>query len=297
MSEANFVICAIVGARSITSVMHAINAGHDIGFASKEALVLAGKQIMSLAREKKINMLPIDSEHSAIFQAMQAGTSKEVHKIILTASGGPFRDWPTKKMQDATLSQALEHPTWSMGTKITVDSATMMNKALEIIEAHYLFDMPASQIDVLIHPESIAHSFVEFCDGSVIGQFSIPDMAMPIQYALTWPVRKNMCISKRLDLSAIGLLHFHKPDFEKFPALKLGYEVAQAGGTSGAVFNAANEQAVEIFIQGKIRFGKIVELIERVLDKHEFKSEPKLEELFELDRWARQEILRIAQND
>ncbi len=294
MGEADFIVCAIVGARSITSVLRAIDAGKDIGLASKEALVLAGRVVMSRAKEKGINLLPIDSEHSAIFQSMQAGDRKEVNRIILTASGGPFRDWPVERIRNATLEQALAHPTWSMGTKITVDSATMMNKSLEIIEAHHLFDIDASNIDVLIHPESIAHSFVEFCDGSVIGQLSVPDMAMPIQYALTWPMRSK-CIGNHLDLSAVGRLHFHKPDFDKFPALKLGYEVADVGGTAGAVFNAANEQAVEVFIQGKINFGEIVDLIKRVLDRHKFKSNPELEELFELDRWARQEIIKCLQ--
>ncbi len=295
MEGADFVICAIMGAKSIKSVIRAIRSGYDIGFASKESLVLAGKQIMLLARERGIRLLPVDSEHSAIFQAMQAGKQEEVERIILTASGGAFRDWPVEKMKEATLKEALEHPTWSMGTKITVDSATMINKALEIIEAHYLFDIDVSRIEVLIHPESIAHSFVEFCDGSVIGQFSVPDMAMPIQYALTWPERR-VCIINRLDLSSVGRLHFYGPDFSKFPALKLGYEVARAGGTAGAVFNAANEQAVDMFISGKIKFGRIVELIEEVLDRHKFKSNPELDELFELDKWARREVLMISGN-
>ncbi len=295
MPDADFVICAITGAKSITSVINAINAGHDIGFASKEALVLAGKQIMTLVKQKNINMMPIDSEHSAIFQAMQAGSKNEVEKIILTASGGPFRDWDKEKMQNATLKQALAHPTWAMGTKITVDSATMANKALELIEAHYLFDIDASQIDIVIHPESIVHSFVEFCDGSVIAQLSVPDMAMPIQYALTWPERKK-CICNRLDLSAVGRLNFHSPDFDKFPVLKLGYEVAKTGGTAGAVFNASNEQAVELFIKGQIKFGEIIDLVKNVLDKHKFNPEPELEELFEIDKWAREEVLKIAKS-
>lgn len=290
MDEADFVLCAIVGSQSIASVFRAIEAGHDIGIASKEALVLAGQQVMSRAREKGIAFLPVDSEHSAIFQSLQAGRRDEVHRIILTASGGPFREWPAERVREASLEEALSHPTWSMGKKITIDSATMMNKALETIEAHYLFDIGPAKIDVLIHPESIVHSLVEFCDGSTIGQFSVPDMALPIEYALTWPERKR-CVGERLDLAKAGKLHFYEPDFEKFPALKLAYQVAEKGGTAGAVFNAANEMAVEIFIQGRIIFGKITELVDNVLNKHKWKANPSLEELFEADRWARKEVV------
>ncbi len=290
MDEADFVLCAIVGSQSISSVLRAIDAGHDIGIASKEALVLAGQQVMSRAREKGIAFLPVDSEHSAIFQSMRAGNRSEVHRIILTASGGPFRDWPAEKVRKASLKEALSHPTWSMGEKITIDSATMMNKALEIIEAHYLFEIEPDKISVLVHPESIVHSLVEFSDGSTIGQCSIPDMALPIEYALTWPERRQ-CVGERLDLARVGRLNFYEPDFEKFPAIRLAYQVAEKGGTAGAVFNAANEMAVDIFIQGRIIFGKITELVDKVLNKHEWKANPSLEELLEADRWARNEVI------
>ncbi len=289
LPEADFVLCAIVGSQSILPVLRAIEAGKEIGLASKEALVLAGRQVMRSAKEKKVNLLPVDSEHSAVFQALQAGKPREVSRIILTASGGPFRDWTKEKIRHATLNEALAHPTWAMGKKITIDSATMMNKALEIIEAHYLFDVPAEKIQVLIHPESIVHSLVEFCDGSVIGQFSVPDMAIPIQLALTWPSRENG-IGKGLNLARVGQLNFFDPDFGKFPALRLAYEVAKKGGTAGAVFNAANERAVETFIAGKIKFGEIVDMIESVLGRHDWIADPSLEELLQADQWARNEV-------
>jgi len=289
LPEADFVLCAIVGAQSIRSVLCAVEAGKDIGLASKEALVLAGTLVMSRVREKGVRLLPVDSEHSAVFQSLQSGRSGEVRKIILTASGGPFRDWPAEKIRTATLDQALEHPTWSMGRKITIDSATMMNKALEIIEAHYLFDVPADTIGVLIHPESIVHSLVEFCDGSVVGQCSVPDMAIPIQLAMTWPERKPG-LGKPLNLAEIGRLTFFEPDFEKFPALRLAYQVAAKGGSAGAVFNAANEKAVEAFVAGKIKFGEIVDIIERIFDNHLWMAHPGLEDLIQADRWARNEV-------
>jgi len=287
--EADFVICAIVGARSILPVLRGIEAGKDIGLASKEALVLAGEKVISRAKEKHVHILPVDSEHSAIFQCLQGGRRSEVRRIFLTASGGPFRSWDKERIRRATVEEALNHPTWSMGRKITIDSATMMNKALEIIEAKYLFDVSVDTIDVVIHPESIVHSLVEFCDGSVIGQFSNPDMALPIQYALTWPERREG-ISKRLDLTEIGHLSFYKPDFDRFPSLRLAYEVASRGGTSGAVFNAANEEAVEAFLAGKIVFGEITEMVERVLSSHRVIGKPELTDLLESDRWARNEV-------
>lgn len=294
LPASDFVVCAIVGARSILSVLRGIEAGKDIGLASKEALVLAGKLVMSRAKAKGVNLLAVDSEHSAVFQAMQAGRHEEINRIVLTASGGPFRDWTQDTIYNATLKEALNHPTWSMGKKITIDSATMMNKALEIIEAHYLFDLPGDKIEVLIHPESIVHSLVEFCDGSVMGQFSVPDMAIPIQLALTWPQRRP-CIGRALNLAEIGQLNFYKPDFEKFPALRLAYEVADRGGTAGAVFNAANEQAVETFMAGNIKFGEIVEIIERVFQDHPWMENPSLDELLQADQWARNEVNQCLQ--
>jgi 1-deoxy-D-xylulose-5-phosphate reductoisomerase len=295
LPEANFVVCAIVGAQSILSVLDAIEAGKDIGLASKEALVLAGEQVMERVRAKGVNLLPVDSEHSAVFQCLQAGRRQEVNRIILTASGGPFREWSREKIYNATLEQALNHPTWSMGKKITIDSATMMNKALEIIEAKHLFGTPVDTIEVVIHPESIVHSLVEFCDGAVIGQFSVPDMALPIQYALTWPERRES-IGQRLNLADVCQLNFYKPDHEKFPALRLAYEVAARGGTCGAVFNAANERAVEFFLDGKIKFGEITELVEKVLTNHDWISKPGLEELLQADQWARNEVTRCIRN-
>jgi len=294
LPEANFVLCAIVGAQSLLSVLRAIDSGKEVGLASKEALVLAGDQVMSRARAKGVPILPVDSEHSAVFQALQAGRQQDVRRIILTASGGPFRNWKVQDIQSATLDQALAHPTWAMGRKITIDSATMMNKSLEIIEAHHLFDASADKIDIVVHPESIVHSLVEYCDGSVIGQLSVPDMAIPIQLALTWPERKG-CIGQGLDLTTIGRLNFYKPDFEKFPALRLAYDVVRRGGTAGAVLNAANEQAVDIFIKGRIKFGKIVEMIERVLADHTWVAKPSLEQLIQADQWARNEVNRCLQ--
>jgi 1-deoxy-D-xylulose-5-phosphate reductoisomerase len=293
--EADFVLCAIMGAQSISSVLRAIDAGKDVGLASKEALVLAGEQVMSRAREKGVKLLPVDSEHSAVFQSLQAGRREEVNRIILTASGGPFRSWTKEAIYNATLEQALNHPTWAMGKKITIDSASMMNKALEIIEAKHLFDVSADAIEVVVHPESIVHSLVEFNDGAVIGQFSIPDMAIPIQYALTWPERKE-CIGRRLNLAEICQLSFYKPDYEKFPALRLAYEVASRGGTCGAVFNAANERSVEYFMSGEIKFGEITKMVERVLVDHDWISKPGLEDLLRADQWARDEVDRCIRN-
>jgi len=294
LPEADFVLCAIVGAQSLLSVLQAIDAGKTVGLASKEALVLAGDQVMSRARAKGVQVLPVDSEHSAVFQALNAGRREDVRRIILTASGGPFRNWSKQSIQSATLAQALAHPTWSMGKKITIDSATMMNKALEIIEARYLFDVSADRIGVLIHPESIIHSLVEFCDGSVIGQLSVPDMAIPIQLALTWPERRP-CIGRGLNLAQLGRLNFAEPDFEKFPALRLAYQVAEKGGTAGAVLNAANAQAVAIFIKDQLQFGEIVEIIERVLADHTWVAKPTLEDLLQADQWARNEVNRCLQ--
>ncbi len=251
--------------------------------------MVAGSVLVPLARQTGATLLPIDSEHSAIFQAMNAGRRNEVRKVYLTASGGPFRTWSAEQIAGASLADALRHPTWNMGPKITIDSATMMNKALEIIEARWLFDLDVDSIEVLIHPESIIHSMVEFCDGSVIAQLGTPDMRTPIQYALTYPERREACGS-RLDFSTLRRLNFEPPDLERFPALRLGYDVARAGGTAGAVFNAANEAAVEAFREGVIPFGRIIELVERVLYRHHRVDEPDLETLLAADAWARQEV-------
>ena len=226
---------------------------------------------------------------------MQSGKREEIHKIILTASGGPFRKLSLKEIENVTLEQALAHPTWDMGPKITIDSATMMNKAFEVIEARWLFDMPVDKLDVVIHPESIIHSLVEFVDGSIIAQLGKPDMCLPIQYALTYPARVEGIVN-RLHLEQVGNLTFFKPDLEIFRGLKLGFEVARIGGTTAVVFNAANEAAVAEFLAGRIRFVNIMELIEHCLNKHSNKNDLSLEELLETDRWARKEVKNYLQS-
>ena len=289
--DVDIVIAAVVGAAGLDAILSAAKAGKKLAIANKEPLVIAGALLTKIAKESGAQILPVDSEHSAIFQAMQAGNANEVKRIILTASGGPFRGATKEQIRNATLEQALAHPTWRMGKKITVDSATMMNKALEVIEAKWLFNVPAEKIDVLVHPESIIHSMVEFVDGSTIAQMSPPDMCLPIQYALTFPHRVKG-VTKHLRLEEIGRLTFEKPDMEVFKALKIGYEVAKIDGTAAAVFNAANEAAVKEFMEGKIKFVNIVELIERCLDKHKVKTNASLEELLLADNWARNEVIR-----
>ncbi len=284
--DCDIVIASIVGAAGLPAVLAAVEAGKTVAVANKEALVVAGCILMPLARKTGATILPIDSEHSAILQSMHSGKESEVEKIIVTASGGPFRQATSEQIENATLEDALNHPTWDMGPKITIDSATMMNKALEVIEARWLFDMPAEKIEVIVHPESIVHSMVEFCDGSVIAQMSPPDMKLPIQYALTYPDRLP-CPTKRLNLHELGTLTFHEPDISKFPAVRLGFEVARRGGTAGAVFNAANEASVNLFRAKKIKFVHIAKLVEMALDAHDFNQQPDLAELFKADSWAR----------
>ncbi len=262
----DLVMGAMVGAAGIPPILAAIEAGCDIALANKETLVAAGEIVTRAAQRAGVSIIPVDSEHSAIFQCMRAGSSaSEVQRIVLTASGGPFRRTPKDVMDRAVLADALNHPTWTMGRKVTIDSASMMNKALEIIEAHWLFDLPAERIDAIIHPQSIVHSFVEFVDGSVVAQLSPPDMRLPIQLALTWPQRGPRC-AKALDWTALRSLEFEPIDFDRFPAVQLAWRVIRAGGTSGAIFNAANEAAVEAFITGSIRFGEISTLVLGALD-------------------------------
>ena len=290
LADVDIVLTAVVGAAGLPAVLAAAHKGKILAIANKEPLVIAGELLTKTAKENGSIILPVDSEHSAVFQAMQSGRKEEVNRIILTASGGPFRKMTAQQIQNVTLEDALAHPVWNMGPKITVDSATMMNKALEIIEARWLFDVPVDKIEVLIHPESIVHSLVEFVDGSVIAQMSVPDMCLPIQYALTYP-RRVAGIAKRLQLDELGRLTFEKPNIETFRALTLGFEVARTGGTSAVVFNAANEAAVQEFLAGKIKFANIIELIEHCLDKHSVKTDVSLEELFEADPWARKEVV------
>lgn len=291
--EVDTVVAAIVGSAGMLSTLAAAKAGKRIALANKESLVVAGRMVTDLARENKAQLIPVDSEHSAIFQALQAGQARQFSKLILTASGGPFRTWSSQRLQQVTVEDALAHPTWSMGRKISVDSATMMNKALEIIEARWLFDVSAEQIEVVIHPQSIVHSMVEFADGSVIGQLSPPDMRLPIQYALTYPERLD-CPCPKMDWQTSTELTFQPVDLDRFPAVKLGWEVAERGGTTGAVVNAANEAAVALFLEGKLKFVDIVPACRRVLEEHHFEPNPSLERLLELDDWSRREIARCA---
>ena len=291
--DVDIVLTAVVGASGLPAVLAAARAGKQLAIANKEPFVIAGELLMSEANRNGGIILPVDSEHSAIFQAIQSGTREEVNKIILTASGGPFRKASVEDIQNVTLEQALSHPVWNMGPKISIDSATMMNKAFEIIEARWLFDMPVEKIEVLVHPESIVHSLVEFMDGSVIAQLGKPDMCLPIQYALTYPARVAG-IAKKLRLEDMCKLTFERPNLEIFRALSLGFEVARTGGTAAVVFNAANEAAVEEFLAGRIKFINIVELIEHCLNKHNVKSTVSLEELFEADAWARREVTELA---
>jgi 1-deoxy-D-xylulose-5-phosphate reductoisomerase len=285
------VVSAIVGSAGLQSTWAALEAGKTVALANKESLVVAGPLVTQLAKEKNARILPVDSEHSAVFQAMQSGKPKEVRRVILTASGGPFRTYTQGQLAEVTVEDALAHPTWKMGRKITIDSATLMNKALEIIEARWLFDLAPEQIEVVIHPQSIVHSMVEYIDGSVIAQLSPPDMKLPIQYALSWPHRVEGVASK-LDFGIPMQLQFEPPDFERFAALELGLEVARRGGTSGAVLNGANEAAVASFLDGSIRFNEIVPTCKHVLENHNFDPNPTLEQVLELDNWARQEVLR-----
>lgn len=314
--EVDIVIAAIVGVAGLESSLAAVQNGKRLALANKESLVVAGQLLLASAKESRAEIIPVDSEHCAIFQALQCdrpgvidphtsvheaatgsiypsviNASESVEKIILTASGGPLRDWPLEDLENATIQDALAHPTWSMGRKITVDSATMMNKALEVIEAHWLFGLEAEKIQVVIHPQSIIHSMVEFRDGSVIAQLSPPDMRLPIQFALTYPERTSGP-AKRMDWSTSQALSWYPVDPDRYPALELGFEVTRRGGTCGAVLNAANEAAVELFLLGHIRLTDIAKICRSVLQHHNFAPTPNLNELLEQDRWARHEVMR-----
>jgi 1-deoxy-D-xylulose-5-phosphate reductoisomerase len=291
----NIVLAAIVGSAGLRSTWAAVAAGRRVAIANKETLVVAGPLVMELAAETGAVVLPVDSEHSAVYQCLQAGRREELRRIILTASGGPFRRHTAAELASVTVADALRHPNWNMGPKITVDSATMMNKALEMIEARWLFDLRAEQIDVVVHPQSVVHSMVEFNDGSVIAQLSPPDMKLPIQYALCYPERLDGP-APRLDLRRAMTLEFEPPDEMRFPAVSLGREAARAGGTAGAVLNAANEAAVGGFLAGRLRFSQIVPACQSALERHTFEANPSLERLLELDRWAREEVTRWERN-
>ena len=289
--EVDTVLASIVGFAGFESALAAVECGKRLALANKETLVVGGHLITAAAAKSGSEILPVDSEHSAIFQAIQSGKRSDVKKIVLTASGGPFREFRSDEMHGVTVEQALNHPTWEMGRKISVDSATMMNKALEIIEAKWLFDISADQIEVVIHPQSLIHSMVTFADHSTMAQMSPPDMRLPIQYALTWPDRvAGPAVD--FDFSVAQQLDFHPPDFDRFPALELGFEVARVGGSSGAVVNAANEAAVEAFLNRKLSFTDIVSACREVLEQHNFESHPTFEQLVAADGWARQEITK-----
>ncbi len=289
--ETDRVLSAIVGAAGLRGTWAALEAGKIVALANKETLVVAGPLVMELAQARGVPILPVDSEHSAIFQALMAGKRQEVRRVILTSSGGPFRGRSRKELGSVTPADALQHPTWQMGPKITIDSATLMNKALEVIEARWLFQLEPSQIEVVIHPESIVHSMVEFMDGSVIAQMSPPDMRLPIQYALTYPDRAPG-VGERLDLGKPVSLHFEPPDRETFPSLDLGFEVMRRGGTAGAALNAANETAVARFLQGEIGFLDIARACRAVVEHHTFDPRPTLDLLWNVDAWARREVDR-----
>ena len=285
-TEADMVLVAVVGTAGLAPALAALRTGKDLAVASKEILVLAGSAVMGEAKKNKRQVLPVDSEHNAIFQCLEGAKSQEVRKIILTASGGPFRKSSSEDLKKVTVAQALKHPTWSMGKKITIDSATMFNKGLEMIEAHWLFGLPMNQVDVVVHPQSIVHSLVEFVDGSVLAQLSVTDMCFPIQYAVTYPERRPSGLPP-LDLAKIGSLTFEAPDEKRFPALRLARESGEAGGTLPGVFNAANEVAVEAFLEEKISFPRIWEMVETVMSAHRNEKKPDLATIIAADQWAR----------
>ena len=287
--KADMVLVSIVGIAGLQSVMDALEAGRQVLLANKEALVTGGHLVMEKAKQKGLPILPVDSEHSAIFQCLQGAGENKPEKILLTASGGPFRTWKKEDIRKATRAQALKHPNWDMGAKITVDSASMFNKGLEIMEARWLFDMPESQIQVVVHPESVIHSAIAFADGAVIAQLGIPDMRVPIGYAMSYP-RRLTTGTGLPDLFGLGKLTFLEPDEEKFPSLRMAKEALRAGGAACTVLNGANEEAVSLFLQDKIAFGDIYDLVARALDELGGLTAGSLEEIFEADRRAREVV-------
>lgn len=292
-TETRMVVAAIVGAAGLVPTAAAITAGKDVALANKETLVCAGNLIMDLVQKHKVALYPVDSEHSAVFQSIEGHRSEDIEKIILTASGGPFLNWPREKLAGVTVSDALNHPNWSMGKKITIDSATMMNKGLEVIEARWLFDVPVRKIDVNIHPQSIIHSMVEYIDGCVIAQLGTPDMKAPIAYALSYPQRVATGV-KPLDLTLFSGLTFFKPDLEKFRCLKLAYLAMESGESMPAVMNAANEVAVAAFLEGRIGFTAIASIIEETMAAHGAASLSTIEDVLHADRWGRAKAGELA---
>ncbi len=290
LTNADMVLVAIVGTGGLRPALAAIEAGKDLAVASKEILVMAGEIVMREARENSVHVLPVDSEHNAIFQCLD-GRSSEIRRIILTASGGPFRETPAKQFLDLTAEQALKHPTWNMGPKITIDSATLFNKGLEMIEAHWLFGVEMKRVEVVIHPQSIVHSMVEFADGPTLAQLSYSDMCFPIQYAVTWPDRVPNTLPP-LDFGKLSKLEFFAPRYDDFPALNLARCAGETGGTLPAVMNAANEIAVAAFLDRQIRFPRIWQIVEQVMDRHRGVAHPDLDEILQADQWARAEAAK-----
>jgi 1-deoxy-D-xylulose-5-phosphate reductoisomerase len=291
--EVDLVIVAVVGTAGLAPALAALKAGKNVALATKEALVVGGHLMTAAAAASGAQILPIDSEHSAIWQCLRGSEIAEVEKIVLTASGGPFVDRSRAEIAAAGIGDALAHPTWNMGGKITIDSATLMNKGLEVIEARWLFGLPPTRIEVVVHRQSIIHSLVYFRDSSVLAQMGVPDMRLPIQYALFYPERLPNRL-ERLDLVKCRSLTFEEPDLDRFPALRLAFEAAEAGGSLPAVMSAANEVAVDLFLQGRIRFPEIAGRVERVMEQHRVSADPGLEELLELDAWSRRRALETA---
>lgn len=295
LPQADIILVALSGAVGIQPTIAAINAGKDIALANKETLVAAGQLVMELAAKKESSILPVDSEHSAIWQCFHTQGQQTAGKIILTASGGPFRCFTKEQMTTVTVDMALVHPNWQMGHKITIDSATLMNKGLEVIEAKWLFGVSYEQIEVVLHPQSIIHSAVEFIDGSIIAQLGLPDMRLPIQYALSYPERLPSA-QERLKLTDLTGLTFAEPDWERFPALQLAFTAGTTGGTMPAVLNAANEVAVDAFLKKNISFSIIPSLVERVMEQHLTIQQPELAEIMEADSWARRTALHLMKS-
>lgn len=285
IKEADVVVTAVVGMMGILPTMEAIRKGKDIALANKETLVTAGHLIMPMAREHHVSILPVDSEHSAIFQCLHGERQKDVDKILLTASGGPFRGKTLKDLENVTLEDALKHPNWSMGQKITIDSSTMVNKGLEVMEARWLFDVNYDQIEVVVQPQSIIHSMVQFVDGAILAQLGTPDMRVPIEYALFYPERRSLH-GERLDFSTLRSITFEKPDMDVFRGLALALEAGKVGGTMPTVFNAANEKAVAKFLHREIGYRDIIRLIEQCMEAHQWKDNPSLEEILDTEQWV-----------
>jgi 1-deoxy-D-xylulose-5-phosphate reductoisomerase len=292
LGEADIVVSAIVGSAGLVPTLEAIRAKKTVALANKEPLVMAGAIVQQEARRQGVAILPVDSEHSAIFQSLSGQRRGDVHRLILTASGGPLLDLPLAKRRTIKPAQALKHPTWRMGNKITIDSATLMNKGLEVIEAHWLFEIPADRIDVVIHRQSIVHSMVEYRDGSIIAQMGIPDMRGPLAYALNYPERLPLGLPS-LDLTQVKSLTFEPPDHKKFPCLGYAYEALKTGGTMPAVLNAANEIAVAAYLSGRIGFLEIARLIRKTMDGHVPQAAESLEDVLEADRWGRERALKV----